>query len=60
MERRGGSDHEQRKGRRETDRLIARLRHEAAVHEAQLSDLQARLAEAERELDDLRAIRVTR
>jgi serine phosphatase RsbU (regulator of sigma subunit) len=57
MEHRGGSDHEQRQGRRETDRLIARLRREAAVRDAQLSHLQARLAEAEHELDDLRAIR---
>ena len=57
MEHRGGSDHEQRQGRRETDRLIARLRREAAIRDAQLSDLQARLAGAERELEDLRAIR---
>jgi serine phosphatase RsbU (regulator of sigma subunit) len=57
MEHRGDSDHEQRQGRRETDRLIARLRREAAVRDAQLSELQARLADAERELDDLRAIR---
>jgi serine phosphatase RsbU (regulator of sigma subunit) len=57
MEQRPGNDHEQRQGRRQSDRLIARLRREAAVRDAQLSDLQARLAEAERELDDLRAIR---
>jgi serine phosphatase RsbU (regulator of sigma subunit) len=57
MEQGPGNDHEQRQGRRETDRLIARLRREAAVRDAQLSDLQARLVEAERELDDLRAIR---
>jgi hypothetical protein len=49
MEHRGGSDHEQRQGRRETDRLIARLRRDAAVRDAQLSHLQARLAEAEHE-----------
>ena len=54
---RPGIDHQQRRGRRETDRLIARLRRDAALRDAQLSDLQARLAEAERELDDLRAIR---
>lgn len=57
MEHRRGSDHEQRQGRRETDRLIARLRREAAVRDAQLSDLQERLVDAERELGDLRAIR---
>jgi serine phosphatase RsbU (regulator of sigma subunit) len=57
MEQGPGNDHEQRQGRRENDRLIARLRREAAVRDAQLTDLQARLAEAERELDDLRAIR---
>lgn len=57
MEHRRGSDHEQRQGRRETDRLIASLRREAAVRDAQLSDLQERLVDAERELGDLRAIR---
>jgi serine phosphatase RsbU (regulator of sigma subunit) len=57
MEQGPGNDHERRHGRRKTDRLIARLRREAAVRDAQLSDLEARLAEAERELDDLRAIR---
>jgi DNA-binding CsgD family transcriptional regulator len=55
--RRPDSEHEQGHERRQTDRLIARLRREAAVRDAQLSDLQARLADAERELDDLRAIR---
>jgi sigma-B regulation protein RsbU (phosphoserine phosphatase) len=57
MEQGPGHDHEQRLGRRQTDRLIARLRREAAVRDVQLSDLLARLEDAERELDDLRAIR---
>ena len=57
MEQGPDSEHEQGHERRQTDRLIARLRREAAVRDAQLSDLQARLADAEHELDDLRAIR---
>jgi serine phosphatase RsbU (regulator of sigma subunit) len=47
----------ERRERRESDRLIARLRREAAVRDAQLSELVARLDVAERELHDLRAIR---
>jgi serine phosphatase RsbU (regulator of sigma subunit) len=39
MEQRPGNDHEQRQRRRESDRLIARLRHEAAVRDEQLADL---------------------
>jgi sigma-B regulation protein RsbU (phosphoserine phosphatase) len=54
---RPGNDQEQRQGRRETDRLVARLRRDAALRDAQVSDLKARLTEVERELDDLRAIR---
>jgi serine phosphatase RsbU (regulator of sigma subunit) len=47
----------ERRERRDTDRVIARLRREAALRDAQLSDLAARLDVAERELEDLRAIR---
>jgi serine phosphatase RsbU (regulator of sigma subunit) len=57
MEQGPDNEHEQRHEPRETDRVIARLRREAAVRDVQLSDLQVRLADAERELDDLRAIR---
>jgi serine phosphatase RsbU (regulator of sigma subunit) len=57
MKQGSGNNHEQRQGRRDADRLIARLRHEAAVRDEQVADLQARLTEAEHELDDLRAIR---
>jgi sigma-B regulation protein RsbU (phosphoserine phosphatase) len=39
------------------DTLIARLRREARLHEEQLAALRDRLAAAEHELDDLRAIR---
>jgi serine phosphatase RsbU (regulator of sigma subunit) len=39
------------------ENLIARLRREAAIRDAELADLHARLDEAEQELHDLRAIR---
>jgi serine phosphatase RsbU (regulator of sigma subunit) len=42
---------------RQADALIARLRSEADVREHHLTDLRERLDAAERELEDLRAIR---
>jgi serine phosphatase RsbU (regulator of sigma subunit) len=44
-------------GERKKDDLIALLRREAAVRDVQLAGLRERLAAAEHELDDLRAIR---
>jgi sigma-B regulation protein RsbU (phosphoserine phosphatase) len=56
--------HQERRDRRRADvtaraqeRLIARLRREAAVRDAELETLRDRLDAAEHELDDLRAIR---
>jgi serine phosphatase RsbU (regulator of sigma subunit) len=48
---------ERRRGEREKDDLIARLRREAVVRGAELEGLRERLDAAEHELDDLRAIR---
>jgi phosphoserine phosphatase RsbU/P len=48
---------ERRRREREKDDLIARLRREAAVRDAELVGLRERLDVAEHELEDLRAIR---
>jgi phosphoserine phosphatase RsbU/P len=48
---------ERRRGERAKDDLIARLRREAAVRDAELAGLRERLDTAEHELEDLRAIR---
>ena len=54
-QRRDIDDLDQRESRHA--KLVARLREEAAIREADIAELEARLAAAEHELEDLRAIR---